>query len=112
MGEAKKTLDEEITGLEQWLKELAWRWNKGMERADDVRSALLGMGETYEEVLGAEIELATEEKDDQTGFRLELRLSTGKRRIVVGPVEFNYIPGATEEQVKRYAEARRRAEEA
>jgi len=80
-----------------------------MEQADDIRGALISVGETYEELLDTEIELYSEEDPDGTGFYLSMLIEREPpdpgHRDTIGPVRFEYVPGATPEQRKKYAEA-------
>lgn len=104
-----------LAALELWLKEQAWKWNQGMEQADDVRGALVSVGETYEELLESEIEMYSKELEDGTGFDLFFYVEHNPKdssRDTVGPFRFEYVPGATPEQRQRYAEAMKAKREA
>ena len=105
MSEKKRT--ELLEALSKWMKETAWKWNKGMEQADDIRGAILSIGENYEELLGAEIELFSKEDPNATGFDLLMYVERKgeKERDTLGPFRFEYVPGATDEQRQKYAEA-------
>jgi hypothetical protein len=107
MSEQERT--KHLDALTKWMKETAWKWNKGMEQADDVRGAIISIGETYEELLGSEIELFSQEDPDATGFDLLMYVDQPgeKERDTLGPFRFEYVPGATDEQRKKYAEAMR-----
>jgi hypothetical protein len=107
----KQSRRELLDALGLWLKETAWKWNKGMEQAHEMREALVSIGETYEEMLGAELELFTDECDDGTGFLVTYFVdppTADVERDTVGPVRLDYVPGLTDEQKKQYAERVRR----
>lgn len=109
-----KTRQELLDALGLWLKETAWKWNKGMEQAHEMREALVSIGETYEEMLGCELELFTDEASDGTGFFVTYFVDpseAGRDRDAVGPVRLDYVPGLTDEQKKQYAERVKRERE-
>jgi hypothetical protein len=105
---AKGDRAKHLEALSSWLKEQTWKWNQGMEQADDVRGALISVGEAYEELLGSEIEMVSTECEDGTGFELLFHVEHNPKdnsRDTIGPFQFEYVPGATPEQRQRYAEA-------